>query len=270
MPNVKILSLNVWGGLLRDELLDFLVSSDADVLCLQEVPRAPTSRSPWLTYRDGSAEIQQRADLYGELRIALPHHDGFFFPATRGELFDGDTPCWQEFGLATFVRSGISVVGQALEFVHGAYAPHGFGQHPRPRNAHAVRLFDYNADQTVTVVQMHGLREKSGKRDSPARDAQANALLRLIERVRPLSEPLVVCGDLNVLPDSGLFTTLAALDLIDLVTTRGFTDTRTSHYSKPDRFADYMLTSPQVAVLDFDVITEPEVSDHRPLLLRTR
>lgn len=267
---MKILSLNVWGGLLADELLEFLASCDADVLCLQEVPRASESRSPWLTYRDGSIEIPQRADLFNELRTALPHHDGFFFPATRGELFDGDTPCWQEFGLATFVRSSLAVTGQALEFVHGAYAPHGFGPHPRPRNAHAVRLFDYDADHQVTIVQMHGLREESGKGDTPARDAQANALLALIERIRPSSEPLVVCGDFNVMPDSKLFYTLAALDLTDLVTSRGFTDTRTSLYAKPGRFADYMLTSPQVAVANFDVISNPEVSDHRPLLLTTR
>jgi len=45
------------------------------------------------------------------------------------------------------------------------------------------------------------------------------------------------------------------------------TDTRTSHYAKPVRFADYMLVTADVPVADFDVPASPEVSDHRPLVL---
>lgn len=78
-----------------------------------------------------------------------------------------------------------------------------------------------------------------------------------------------MCGDLNVLPDSRLFGTLAGLGLTDLVTTRGFTDTRTSLYDKPGRYADYLLVNPEAEVIDFDVISDPEISDHRPLSLTT-
>ena len=79
----------------------------------------------------------------------------------------------------------------------------------------------------------------------------------------------MACGDFNVLPDSRLFDELAELGLADLVTARGFTDTRTSYYGKPNRFADYLLVSAGVTVVDFDVVEAPEVSDHRPLLLTT-
>jgi endonuclease/exonuclease/phosphatase family metal-dependent hydrolase len=51
------------------------------------------------------------------------------------------------------------------------------------------------------------------------------------------------------------------------VTTRGFQGTRTSHYTKPGKFADYMLVNECVNVIDFDVVRDPEVSDHCPLLL---
>ena len=47
----------------------------------------------------------------------------------------------------------------------------------------------------------------------------------------------------------------------------GFDDTRTSWYDKPDRYADYLLVNENVAVERFDVVAQPEVSDHRPLLL---
>lgn len=43
--------------------------------------------------------------------------------------------------------------------------------------------------------------------------------------------------------------------------------TRTSHYAKPGRFADYMLVNARVAVRSFSVVTYPEVSDHCPLVL---
>ena len=44
------------------------------------------------------------------------------------------------------------------------------------------------------------------------------------------------------------------------------TSTRSSHYSKNGKFADYIFTSADVRVLDFHVL-EDEVSDHLPLLL---
>jgi endonuclease/exonuclease/phosphatase family metal-dependent hydrolase len=76
-----------------------------------------------------------------------------------------------------------------------------------------------------------------------------------------------VCGDFNVLPGSSTFEVLADLGLSDLVTGRGHADTRTSHYAKPGRYADYMLVNDAVRVSSFDVVAAPEVSDHRPLLL---
>jgi endonuclease/exonuclease/phosphatase family metal-dependent hydrolase len=114
---------------------------------------------------------------------------------------------------------------------------------------------------------MHGLRDLDGKMDKPERLAQARRLADLASRVAEEGDRLVVCGDFNVEPGSRTFDILAEIGLTDLVTTRGFTDTRTSHYKKPGRFADYMFVNARVAVLAFDVVEEPEVSDHRPLVL---
>jgi endonuclease/exonuclease/phosphatase family metal-dependent hydrolase len=52
-----------------------------------------------------------------------------------------------------------------------------------------------------------------------------------------------------------------------LVTAHGFTSTRNSHYKKQGRFADYMLINEAGAVQNFDVVYDPEVSDHCPLVL---
>jgi len=264
---VKILSLNAWGGRVFEPLLPFLAATDADVLCLQEVVRTPGAGIRWLTYRGDGAELPQRANLYDEIWSTFSGHDSGFFPSARGSLHDGDVAYPSEFGLATYARRSLPVIGQALDFVHGAFSPDGWGAHPRPRNAHGIRLFDDAAGQPISVVHLHGLRDPAGKGDTPDRRNQAHALVRLIRRVWNPGERLVVCGDFNLLPDSETFAILGALGLAELVTARGFTDTRTSFYGKENRFADYLLVTPNVEVRRFEVVASPEVSDHRPLLL---
>ncbi|HEV7310493.1 endonuclease/exonuclease/phosphatase family protein [Ensifer sp.] len=264
---MRILSLNAWGGKLHSPLMAYLADVDADVFCLQEIGRSPDADAQWLTYRDAGVELPQRANLFDEIAALLPGHDGFYCPTARGTLFDGERPVASEFGLATFVRRSHSVIGQTLGFVHGTYSHDGWGPHPRARNAHCIRLFDHGSGRAITIAQMHGLRTVNGKSDSPERAAQADALLQLIRQVWPGDEPLVVCGDFNVLPDSITFDRLAELGLTDLIVSRGHTDTRTSHYKKDGRFADYMLVNASVDVSQFDAVAEPEVSDHRALVL---
>lgn len=263
----SVLSLNAWGGRVHGPLLDYLVMADANIICLQEVTRTPGRGHGWLDYRDGDVVLPQRTNLFDEIAAALPGHDGVFMPAARGMLHDDDAPVPSEFGLATFWRKPLSLIGQAQGFVHGGFLADRWGDHPRARNAHVIRLHDHLDGFTATIAQMHGLRDPAGKEDTPERLAQAEAFARLIRSVWRGGERLVVCGDFNVLPESRTFAILAELGLADLVTSRGFTDTRSSLYAKPGRFADYMLVNDSVSVTSFDVVAEPEVSDHRPLLL---
>jgi endonuclease/exonuclease/phosphatase family metal-dependent hydrolase len=264
---LRIVSLNAWGGKLHPPLMKYLVEADADVLCLQEVLRTPAARSEWLLYRDADVELPQRANLFDEIQAALPTHDALFCPTARGKLFEGDKLVSSEFGLATFVRKSHPVIGQAMDFVHGDFSAAGWGGHPRSRNAHCIRLFDYEGGFPITIAQMHGLRDVGGKGDTSARREQAGLFVKLIKRIWRPDERLVVCGDFNVLPGSTIFEALAEFGLSDLVTSRGFIDTRTSYYRKDGRFADYMLATPNVKIAEFDVVAEPEVSDHRALLL---
>ncbi|MHC2215618.1 exonuclease III [Rhizobium leguminosarum] len=38
---MRIISLNAWGGRLHEALITYVTEADPDVLCLQEVLRAP-------------------------------------------------------------------------------------------------------------------------------------------------------------------------------------------------------------------------------------
>jgi len=259
--------LNGWGGTLHDRLIPYLEAASPDVLCLQEVVSTPGSNKDWLTYRDGDHTLPQRANFFRDVCAALPDHVATFCPAAQGVLWDGDKAIASQWGLATFVRRSFPIVGQAQAFVHKSFSPDGYGEHPRSRSAHAIRIHDFDKGWPVCVVHMHGLRDLNGKKDTPERLAQARKLAELAAFVSEQGDRLVVCGDFNVEPDSATFDILAEIGLTDLVTARGFSDTRTSHYNKPGRFADYMLVNAPVDVIGFDVVEQPEVSDHRPLVL---
>lgn len=267
---MRILSLNAWAGRIYPELLNYLTDVNPDVMCLQEVLRSRDTQAEWLLYRDHDVELRQRGNLFDDVRTAFPNHDAYFCSSMRGRLLDGDKPVWAEFGLATFVRQSCAVIGQAMDFVHGEFSPDGWGPHPRPRNAHIVRLFNFEDSTATTIANIHGIREPDGKHDNPERQAQAQALLELIKRVWRPGEKLVVCGDFNVLPGSVTFDALGSIGLVDLVTAYGITDTRTSHYRKQERYADYILVTPDIDVIRFEAVESPEVSDHRPLLLEFR
>lgn len=265
---MKIVSLNAWGGKLGRPLIDYLRGENADVLCLQEVVHTPATTADWLTYRDGDHVLPQRTNLFVELVAALPGHIATFCPAAQGELWDGEVAVPSQFGIATFVRAGLPVIGQMQGFVHGAYSPDGYGAHPRPRNAHVVRVFEQARGRAVTIGHMHGLRDiAAGKADTPERLLQARALARLVAAVAGADDLVVVGGDFNVEPDSATFRVLRELGLEDLVRRFGSDGTRTSHYAKPGRFADYLLVNRDAEVKAFTVVRTPEVSDHCPLVL---
>ena len=260
--------LNGWGGTLHEAARAYLAREAPDVLCLQEVVHTPATTKEWLTYRDGDHVLPQRANFFRDVSEALPEHVAIFCPAAQGVLWDGEGTVPSQWGLATFVHGRFPLIGQAQGFVHKGFSPDGYGEHPRSRSAHVVRLHDFDRGRPITIAQMHGLRDLNGKIDTPERLEQARRLVGLVQAVAEPGDRLVVCGDFNVEPGSQTFGILAGLGLEDLVVGRGYSDTRTSHYKKPGRYADYMLVNEAVEVLAFEVVQQPEVSDHRPLLLK--
>ena len=265
---MRIVSLNAWCGVLYDELARWLPDCGADVICLQEVTRTP-GRGGWVDFRDAERDLATRANLFDDVRRLLPGHQGFFVTNDAGPIAppDGVGPPWrQDFGLAVFVDERHPVVGQVAEFVYGDFTDHGeaWALGGRPRQAQGIRLAERAGNRNLAVVHLHGLRDPTGKHDTPDRAAQAEALAELVDRFRQPDDLTVVCGDLNVLPDSVTFDVLGRQGLVDLV---GTADTRTARYAKPVRHANYLLISDPGAVVAFDAPAVPEVSDHRALIL---
>lgn len=258
------MSLNAWGGAVHDVLIEWISGVEADVLCVQEVTRT-AGLGGWTTFNDAERELPQRANLFDDLRAVLPRHQAFFVASDAGPVSDehGRTH-HQDFGLAIFVHEGLPVIAQSASFVHGRFTDHAeWAISDRPRIAQGIRLLDRNTQRTFTIVHAHGLRDPEGKHDTQPRRVQARGLTALVEGLRDPTDIAVLCGDLNLLPDSTSFDEFARIGLHDLVRDA---DTRTSLYPKPLRSASYFLVSEPAAVRSFSAPAEPEVSDHRPLI----
>jgi endonuclease/exonuclease/phosphatase family metal-dependent hydrolase len=264
-----LVSLNAWAGQVWPAFSNWVPAVGADILCLQEVTRAPVPSPAWLVYADAERRLDQRTDLFADVTQMLPAgYQGQFNPAMCGPLTDAAGKAYpSEFGLAMWVAQSVAITEGLHRFVFGCYRTDGWGKPPVPRNMQAMRLFDPASGRPFVVAHLHGLRDPVGKGDTPDRATQAQAVLAGIKALRKPGDPVILAGDLNLLPGSATFATLSSIGLTDLVTTRGHTDTRTSLYSKPQRHADYLLVTEGVQVTNFAVPAMPEVSDHRPLIL---
>lgn len=269
----RIITLNCWGGRLFDDLLRFVDTVEADIICLQEVYSAPPGTPSPLVFEDGieTPELPPYPRLFQALeeRLGARGFGGQFLPAAHGFLHDRATTEYPvEYGLATFVRTDHSIIEQHVGFVSGSFRTDRWVDPPLPRNAHCIRVWRADTGRMATIAHMHGLWVPEGKRDTPERIEQAKRLVEMIKMIFQNDDDLVVCGDFNILPESETFRILfEEFGLRDLVVGHQLEDTRTSYYKKNPRFADYMLVSRQTHYIGFQVIKHPEVSDHRPLTL---
>lgn len=261
---VRIMSVNAWGGAMWDDLAAYLPDVDADVVALQEVTRMPGLRG-WTRFEDRDRVLPQRANLMADVVAVLPDHEPWFTVSDTGPVIADNVAHRQQFGLALLTRRSLVRIAGREAFVHGSYTDHGdaWPHSDRPRAAQVARLRGLDG-RTFVVGHLHGLRDAAGKADTPARRAQAKRFAEVVGSVREPGDVVVICGDMNVLPDSETFAILGDLGLTDLV---GSADTRTSRYAKPVRHASYLLVSDPAAVRRFEIVTEPEVSDHRVLLV---
>ena len=113
------------------------------------------------------------------------------------------------------------------------------------------------------VFNFHGLWNGMGKTDTEDRLEQSRKVKEFMKKFNDLEK--ILCGDFNLLPNTESLAILSE-DMKNLVKDFDITSTRSKLYTKPEKFADYILVSPDVSVKKFTVMQD-EVSDHLPLLL---
>ncbi|MEO0654146.1 MAG: endonuclease/exonuclease/phosphatase family protein [Pseudomonadota bacterium] len=265
---MRLVSLNAWGGREWPALRQWVGEIGADILCLQEVIRAPEVSPDWLIYTDAERRLAQRADLFADISACLAGYQSFFAASARGSLRDeAGVEHASEHGQGIWVAPHLSVLDYRQGFLHGSFRTGDWGALPRPRAINGARVSDPRAGAGVGFVNVHGLHSGQGKDDTEDRAKQCETLLQFASALRCSGEASVIAGDFNLLPSSRTFAALGEAGFTDLVVSRGHKDTRTSLYPKPQRYADYLLVNAHLTVTAFDVPETPEVSDHRPLIL---
>lgn len=241
---MKIISLNIWGGRIYRPLINFIrkYSHEVDIFCFQEVfDNAIITRS---VHTDGIADIFKR------IGGVLQEHEGFFIEEQT-----------KEEGLAIFYRRSIDILdsGHGFVFLH----KDSMQNNDARTLGRAVQYISIAGNPRTFIGNFHGLWNGLGKTDSPDRILQSMKVKRVLER---FSGHRILVGDFNLLPDS-LSMEIISEGMRNLIVEAGIKSTRSSLYSKSSSpFSDYILISPEIKVIHFEVLQDT-VSDHLPLLL---
>lgn len=239
---MKLITLNIWGGQIKEPLIKFIAShQDVDFFCLQEVyHRAPNKIS--------ADDNPVCLDILDKLAEVVPHHRLFFRPVVNNV-----------FGLAMLVKNSIEIINEGEVIIHENPDYSGSGP-THPRNLQWLECKFHG--KPYYILNIHCLWNGAGKGDSEDRIVQSQ---RIKNFVNTLHKPKILCGDFNLRPETESLK-LIEENMNNLVKSYHVQSTRTSFYPKAERFADYILSSVEIAVNDFKVLSD-EVSDHAALFL---
>lgn len=252
---MKLITLNTWGGRAgKENLLKFFDNqkNTTDIFCLQEIWSAPYE------HLEGSAAGGKNINhaeilVYGKQEISktTPNHNYFFHPHHL-----------ENYGLLTLITKDLPIKnhGEIFVYKHKNYKPAGdIGNHARN-----IQYFTFHKEnKTITVINFHGLWNGQGKGDSADRLSQSK---KILDFIKTLDGEIIFCGDFNLSPNTESLKMFESFGLKNLIKEYNIQSTRTSFYTKPEKFADYIFVSNGIKVNDLKVLPE-EVSDHAALFL---
>lgn len=239
---MKLMTLNLWGGHVREPLLQFIENySSIDFFCFQEVyHNAPNQIS--------SEDRAVSLNIFSELQQLLPNHQGYFRPVVN-----------EIYGISIFVKKEITVLQEGDMTIYE-------NQHYPGRGPSHSRNLQWVECETQKghyyILNVHGLWNGQGKFDCDDRINQSNRIRNFMDQI---DVPKILCGDFNLRPDIESMKIIEH-NMNNLIKTYQVTGTRTRLYPKSEKYADYILVSPEITVNQFKVLNE-EVSDHAPLFL---
>jgi endonuclease/exonuclease/phosphatase family metal-dependent hydrolase len=242
VAHMKLMSLNIWGGHLHAPLLDFIKEyNDIDIFCFQEVyHNAP--------HKISTEDRENHLGIFSELQNALPNHSAYFRPVVDGI-----------YGIGLLIKNNIKILNEGEIIIHENLAYSGVG----PKHTRNLQFLEFASNsQHYTVINIHGLWNGLGKTDSPERIEQSK---RIKAFMNTLKTPTILCGDFNLNPDTESLK-IVEKNMSNLIKINNITSTRSRFYPKDGKFADYVITSPDLIINHFSVLPH-EVSDHLPLLL---
>ena len=246
---LTVISYNV-GGMSdkekRTELLDYLRTADADIVCLQEVStHFLKNHQKWLdstsyhTLQAGSlAFLSHHPFLSDTIRISFP---------TRS---NSSVACWIDLG-----GDSLLVINNHLESNH-------LSEEEKSEYAHTITDPHRQTIKSSSRMLVGKLSEAAGYRG-----AQADSVCTFVDR--HAGHPAIVCGDFNETPVSYVyqqFDRRLVSAYREAGVGPGFSYSRRSF---PVRI-DHLFHSPHWTCTSYRIDRTISVSDHYPLIVRLR
>lgn len=255
---MKLVSLNIWGGEIFRPLMDFIKeqSRTTDIFCFQETFQS-----------DSSVEISShiRTNIFNDIKSVLKDFNGYFaktfsrYDLTKIVDFD------LRFGIAIFVNKTIAVNLYEENFIHkvdGGYIDRG-GYSETSRKIQSIQFKKEN--KLFNIYNLHGLwvpDSLGGKKDNKDRIRQSEEIKKFVQKH---DGKKIIAGDFNLYPNTKSLTLLED-GFRNLIKDYNISTTRSALYTRKFKFADYILVSPEVKVIDFQV-PNVAISDHLPMIL---
>jgi exonuclease III len=256
---MNLITLNTWGARAgHKEFLKFIEDhKEIDVFCLQEVWNVKEEEAEKIfgilegALVGGVVLTGEMDDLFPQVSNVLPDHQGFFRPHYG-----------THYGLAIFVKKDLDLKEEGDIFVYKdrEFVPTGdVGNHAR--NIQYVTINTKNGLRTI--INFHGIWNGKGKTDSEDRLEQSDNIIKFL---KTLTNPFILCGDFNLLPDTESLKKFEQFGLRNLIKENNISSTRTSLYKKEHRLADYVFASDGIKINNFKVLPH-EISDHNPIYI---
>jgi exonuclease III len=253
---MKLITLNIWGGIIHKPLLEFIkkYSDDIDIFCFQEVLFGSTP--------DFTDTHKGRINIFDEISSILSEFNGYK-RTTEAEHFQTE-PIEFKAGQAIFVRKNISVKENGDFYCYDKWSetsPHG------GKLTGSLQWINIESGKEKYIIaNLHGIWQQGiGKIDTPERFTQSKKIKDFFVTKEGKK---IICGDFNLDPNGESIKILEE-GMRNLIKEYKIQSTRSNFYKKDNKFADYILVSSDIKVEDFKVLPD-EVSDHLPLLLEIK
>lgn len=255
---MRLISLNTWGGKLYQPLTRFVEenSQTTDVFCFQEVF---DTKSAFKKHSDF------RINLYREIGKVLKDHDGFFTSSIDNYISGSFQDHFIDFdlksGLAIFTKKELKVKDRGYFSIFGQknnFNPKDSNTMPRIAQYLTLEL----TGKSLTIVNIHAIWVREGKKDTPSRIKQSNCINQFLESKNGNK---ILCGDFNLDINTESIKILEK-HMKNLIKEYNIPTTRNKLFPGNEKFADYVFVSPDIKVINFKV-PDIEISDHLPIIL---
>jgi endonuclease/exonuclease/phosphatase family metal-dependent hydrolase len=239
---MKLLQLNMWSGRLDQQVLDLIVRTNPDVVCLQEAIDAPgNTNSMFLTV----SQISRSTELKHK----------YMSPTWSFRFMKGIA----DYG--NCILSKIPFDSTDTIFTGGVYNGDYDDDHDDYNIRNLQHVIVHVDGRPLHILNHHGHWTRTEKRGDDETMRQCRVIA---EYIRGIDGDVVLTGDFNLAPHS---ESLAQINQVltnqsivnNLQTTRNWLVSSTA-------VCDYIFTSPELQVAQFEMCKEI-VSDHQALVV---